>query len=298
MRLSIIIASYNRSESLGRFLDQIGNQEVPVGVDWECIIVDNNSTDSTHAVVAAFEKRSPERFRYLLESRQGKSAALNRGILEATGEILVFTDDDCVPRCDWLASIAREFASHSSLAATGGRVELYNERDKPLSIRTCTERKRISSPSELFSLLIGCNMAIHRRVFDVVREFDTFLGPGYKTKALEDLDFLYRIYERGFEMVYSPAIFVYHNHGRRSEAEVQSLRRNYLIGRGAFYCKYILRGDRQISKMAYWEVSSLTRGFFRQLLKGHTFQEQGQLLWALLIGAGYRLAWNCRLQRT
>ena len=292
MKLSIIIASYNRAESLGHFLDQISDQVVPSTVDWECLIVDNNSTDQTHEVISRFAGQNPRRFRYLLEARQGKSAALNRGIRESAGDLLVFTDDDCIPRSDWLASIAHEFGDHPSLAAIGGRVELYNQLDKPVSIRTCKERTPISSPLEVFSLLIGCNMAIHRKVFDVVKEFDPLLGPGHRTKAFEDLDFLYRVQKQGFEMAYVPEVIVYHNHGRATDSEIAHLNRNYVVGRGAFYCKHILKLDRQVLKMAYWETSSLFKASFREIFSGAKDRDPERALWALLVGAVYRLSEN------
>lgn len=298
MKISILIASYNRSSSLLKFLQELTRQVVPQGLDWEVLIVDNNSTDGTSDAVAPFVQENPHRFRYFLETRQGKSAALNTGIKEARGEILAFTDDDCLPNLDWLSSIAGEFSTDPLLGAIGGRVELYDKQDKPVSIRTCTQRTLISTPSQLFSLLIGCNMAVHRRVCERVEEFDTLLGPGIRTRALEDMDFLYRIYKQGFKMVYSPAVLVFHNHGRRSDAEVQSLTRNYLIGRGAFYCKHILKRDRDILKIAYWEVLSLTRGLLRDLFSGQRIEQERRLLWALLVGACYRLAWNMRVQKT
>jgi glycosyltransferase involved in cell wall biosynthesis len=298
MKVSILIASYNRSSSLLKFLQELASQVVPEDLDWEVLIVDNNSTDGTGKAVAPLVEKNPQRFRYFLETRQGKSAALNTGIKESKGEILAFTDDDCLPNPDWLSSIVEEFSADPSLGAIGGRVELYNKQDKPVSIRTCTQRTLISTPNQLFSLLIGCNMAVHRRVCERVQEFDTSLGPGNRTRALEDMDFLYRIYKQGFKMVYSPAVLVFHNHGRRSEADVQSLTRNYLIGRGAFYCKHILKGDRDILKISYWEVSSLTKGLLRELFRGQKIYQERRLLWALLVGACYRLAWNLSVQKT
>jgi glycosyltransferase involved in cell wall biosynthesis len=298
MKVSILIASYNRSSSLLKFLQELASQVVPGDLDWEVLIVDNNSTDGTGKAVAPLVEKDPHRFRYFLETRQGKSAALNTGIKESRGEILAFTDDDCLPNPDWLSSIVEEFSADPSLGAIGGRVELYNKQDKPVSIRTCTQRTLISTPNQLFSLLIGCNMAVHRRVCERVQEFDTSLGPGNRTRALEDMDFLYRIYKQGFKMVYSPAVLVFHNHGRRSEADVQSLTRNYLIGRGAFYCKHILRGDRDILKISYWEVSSLTKGLLRELFRGQKIYQERRFLWALLVGACYRLAWNLLAQKT
>jgi hypothetical protein len=298
MKISVIIASYNRSQNLVRFLGEIENQVVPVGSDWEVIIVDNNSTDGTREQVASFVDRDPRRFKYLHESRQGKSDSLNRGIRQATGDIFAFTDDDCIPNPDWLASILGEFNSDPSLDVVGGRVELYNNQDRPVSIRTCPDRTRISTYGQLFALLIGCNMAARRRVFESVQGFDPLLGPGKRTLALEDMDFLYRAYRRGFKMIYAPEILLYHNHGRRNDNEIESLSHAYVLGRGAFYCKHILKRDKDILKMAYWEVSSLSKGMIRELRAGDKLNGYSRLLWALFLGAGYRLASSLRYQKT
>jgi len=298
MKLSIIIASYNRAASLLQFVRELSHQVVPDNVDWEVVIVDNNSTDGTKSAIAPLVEEDSRRFKYLLESRQGKSMALNTGLRAATGEILVFTDDDCVPDPKWLATIALEFASDPSLSVLGGRVELYDKQDQPVTIRNFPERTLIESRDQLFLFLIGANMSIRRKVLDAVGEFDPFLGPGSRIGAvMEDLDLLYRVYRKKFKIVYSPDMLVYHNHGRTTEAQIQALNHRYVVGRGAFYCKHILGGDRNVLKMAYWEFSYLTKGMIKDLFAGKKIQKQGRLLWALLVGAGGRLAWNPRVRR-
>jgi GT2 family glycosyltransferase len=298
MKLSITIASYNRAESLLKFLQELSRQVVPDNVDWEVVIVDNNSSDGTRSALAPLVEQNPRRYKYLLESRQGKSIALNSGLRAATGEILVFTDDDCIPDPKWLATIAQEFTVDPSLGVLGGRVELFDKQDRPVTIRNFPERTLIESRDQLFLLLIGANMSIRRKVLDAVGEFDPFLGPGSRIGAvMEDLDLLYRVFRKGFKIVYSPDVLVYHNHGRTSDAQIQALNHRYVVGRGAFYCKHILGGDRNVLKMAYWEFSSLTKGMIKDLFAGKKIQEQGRLLWALLVGAGGRLAWNPRIRR-
>jgi hypothetical protein len=293
MKLSVIIASHNRSGSLLNFLNQIVRQVVPEEVEWEVLIVDNNSSDDTRSTVSPFTKKDAKRFRYFFEKRPGKSVALNTGVREATGEILMFTDDDCIPDSLWLANAAHEFASDPSLGVVGGRVELFDGQHRPVSVRSYLERTLICSRDQVFLFLIGANMAIHRRVFDVVRDFDPFLGPGSKIGAvMEDIDFLYRVYREKFKMLYSPDVLVYHNHGRTSEADIRALTHRYVVGRGAFYCKHIFAGDHGILRMAYWEVSSLLKSCFKELLAGKGIHDQRRLLWALFVGAMRRLTWN------
>src|SRR5258708_9288447 len=297
-KLSIVIASYNRAESLLKFLQELSRQAAPEGLDWEVVVVDNNSTEGTRSLMAPLAEANPRRYKYLQENRQGKSIALNTGLRAATGGILVFTDDDCIPDSNWLATIAKEFDADPALGVLGGRVELFDKQDRPVAIRNFPDRTLIESRDQLFLFLIGANMSIRRQVLDSVGEFDPFLGPGSRIGAvMEDLDLLYRTFRKKFKIVYSPDVLVYHNHGRTTDAQIQALNHRYVVGRGAFYCKHILGGDRSVLKMAYWEFSSLTKGIVKDLFAGKKTQEQGRLLWALLAGAGGRLAWNPRIRR-
>ena len=292
MKLSVIVASHNRAESLLNFLREIELQIVPNGTQWEVLVVDNNSSEKTRALIAASLQPNSPRIRYLSEVRPGKSLALNTGIRQASGDVLVFTDDDCIPDPHWLANIACQFASDPSLGALGGRVELFDKRDRPVSIRSFPNKTPISFRDQVFTYLIGANMAIRRRVFDVIGFFDPFLGPGTKAHAMEDLDLLYRVFKKKFTMVYSPEALVYHNHGRTTETQIRELNYRYAMSRGTFYCKHILSGDRDVLKMAYWEVSALTGSFFKYLFDGKDIAEQRRLLWALFVGATLRLTWN------
>ena len=292
MKLSIVIASYNRAQGLVAFLCELSRQRVTNGVEWEAVIVDNNSNDGTRLAIAPLLSAHPQKFKYLFEGRQGKSLALNAGIAEAKGEVFVFTDDDCVPDPDWLAAIAREFSADPSLGALGGRVELFSEEDRPVSIRTSRERTLVSSRDQLLSLLIGCNMAIRRSALEVVGGFDPFLGPGTRLPAMEDLDLLYRIFRKGLKIIYSPDALVLHNHGRTSDEQIQALNRGYVVGRGAFYCKHVLTGDVDVLRMAYWEVSSLARKLLKTFFTTEKQNGQAGFLWALFVGGVRRLVWN------
>jgi GT2 family glycosyltransferase len=213
--------------------------------------------------VESLAAHDPARINYRLENLQGKSFALNRGILESSADIVVFTDDDCIPDPHWLENIAREFSSRPDLGVVGGRIELYDPRDLPITIRTSRERLVLSSGADVFSFIAGCNMAIRREVLQLVGEFDTKLGPGSpKDTVADDPDFIYRAFRKGVRIEYVPDILVYHNHGRRSDLDAQSLKRKYLLGRGAFYAKHILRADTTALKMAYWELRPLLLGAF------------------------------------
>src|ERR1700722_16738649 len=102
MIVSVIICTYNRCKSLATALESVAASKLPDSMDWEVLVIDNNSSDKTSEVAQGFCQRFPNRFRYFFEPRQGKSFALNTGIQAARGEVLAFTDDDVIVEPTWL----------------------------------------------------------------------------------------------------------------------------------------------------------------------------------------------------
>src|SRR5438045_967244 len=119
MKFSVVIATFNRAADLGATLDSLAGLR-PTG-DWEVIVVDNNSSDGTRAVVEAAAHRFPAPLRYLFEPAQGRSPALNAGIRLAQGEIIATTDDDVRVEPDWLDRAAVGLA-RLQCDYVGGRV--------------------------------------------------------------------------------------------------------------------------------------------------------------------------------
>jgi GT2 family glycosyltransferase len=139
----------------------------------------------------------------------------------------------------------------------------------------------------LFSSIIGCNMAFRRRVFERVGAFDPRFGPGGRIGTVEDTDFLYRVHQAGCRVIYSPDVLVHHNHGRRTDEDVQRRMRLYVAGHGAFYAKYILKADPVILKMACSESLAMIRSVqprqLSWLLRGLAYGFYDRLRAALLI---------------
>ena len=101
--ITVLIATHNGAETLPAVLNSYCKLEPPNG-GWELIIVDNGSTDSTKEIVHAFQSRLP--LTYVFEPRLGKAVAQNNGLSRINGDLLVMTDDDALPRPDWLVQIA------------------------------------------------------------------------------------------------------------------------------------------------------------------------------------------------
>jgi glycosyltransferase involved in cell wall biosynthesis len=287
--ISVVVCTHNRAYRLEQALKSLQEMAVPVGLPWELVIVDNNSSDNTKRVVDNFINNFDLNVKYVVEKHQGLSYARNMGVQKANGTIIAFTDDDCIVDQHWITSIAKEFHSDESIAGIGGRVELYNKLDRPVSIRVSKEKMMLSSIDRLFNLIIGCNMAFVRPVFDEIGGFDTNFGAGTRFASTEDIDFLYRTYKKGLKIIYSPEILVYHNHGRRSNEQIRALYKGYAIGRGAFYCKHILMADKDVLHLACSELSSLIKQIMKKSIKRQLTANQRLFFMYIVIGFMYRL---------
>lgn len=275
--ISVVVCTHNRAARLDRCLRHMSEAAVLSASGSELIVVDNGSDDDTRRVVARRADSLP--LTYVFEDRRGLSHARNRGIAEARGPIIAFTDDDCLVAPDWASTIVTEFADRPGLSVLGGRVELADAGDYPVSLRTHAEPAHIGSVEQIMSKMSGCNMAFRRDVFEQIGCFDPAFGKGRRIGSAEDIDLLYRALKRGSRILYLPHVLVRHAHGRDTATAIDDVECEYVKGRGAFYCKFI--GDRQIARIAYWEVSRL----LGQCLRG---TESAKLLRSLAAGALYQ----------
>src|SRR5947209_8654862 len=120
MDVSVIICTYNRCESLRATLDGFCKLKGTADIAWELLVIDNNSKDQTREVCQTFSKQLP--IRYIVETVQGQSAARNRGIVEATGSLLLFTDDDVDLDPEWISNYWNATARHPDVSIFGGRI--------------------------------------------------------------------------------------------------------------------------------------------------------------------------------
>src|SRR5262249_37984640 len=95
--LTVIVATRDRAAHAAQILHHLASQETGGILGYEVLVVDNGSTDTTRIVVEAAQRNFPAPLHYVYEGRAGKSHALNAGMARATGDILVFTDDDARP---------------------------------------------------------------------------------------------------------------------------------------------------------------------------------------------------------
>lgn len=117
IRISVVIATYRRPLSLKDTLSSMVAQTRPAD---EIIVVDNNSGDETEWIVSEFRQKLP--IQYVFEPRQGVSFARNAGVKAANGEVVAFTDDDCVSDPDWLYNLELPFLRDPQIGLVGGEI--------------------------------------------------------------------------------------------------------------------------------------------------------------------------------
>jgi glucosyl-dolichyl phosphate glucuronosyltransferase len=220
MTATVIICTYNRCETLKKALQSISVSILPPSVEWEVLVIDNNSNDQTRAVVEDFCRQVPQRFRYLFEPHPGKSYALNAGIAAARGDVLAFTDDDVIVEPTWLANLAAPLCDKTCAGAAGKTLPITSfSTPKWLSDDAYSQWGGVlgglfdmgNDPFDLTTAPYGVNMAFRKGMFENYGMFRVDLGPSPTSEIRnEDTEFGQRLLAAGERLRYVPSAVVYH----------------------------------------------------------------------------------------
>ena len=196
--VSVIVCSYNGGRTLAACLDSLGKLNYPA---YEVILVDDGSTDDTAYVAAQF----PD-VRYIHQSNHGLSHARNSGAAAAKGEVVAYTDSDCMADADWLYYLIGTLVS-GDYAGVGGPNITPPAQDW---IQACVAAapggpNHVLLTDTVAEHIPGCNMAFYRWAFEGVAGFD----PEYR-KAGDDVDFCWRVQQAGWVIAFSPTAIVWH----------------------------------------------------------------------------------------
>ncbi|GAA0219364.1 glycosyltransferase [Cryptosporangium japonicum] len=251
--VTLVVCTRDRASALGDCLAGLRALDYP---HLEIVIVDNApSDDSTRLVVADLAGDDP-RFRYVVEPRPGLSRARNRGAREATGEIIVYTDDDVTVEPDWITAVVRGFERAPGVgcvtglvatAAIEGPAERYFDA-RVTWAKNCVpklydlDRHRDTNPLYPYSPGIfgtGANFAFRARALRHVGYFDEALGAGTLTRGGEDLDAFVAVLRTGWVLAYEPNAVVWHHHRADPEA-LRGQMYGYGTGLSAFVTKHLL----------------------------------------------------------
>jgi len=281
--VSVVLCTYNRAEVLPRAIVSILDQDLD-HTQYEVIIIDNNSSDGTRAIVESFCAKATN-VRYIFEPKQGLSHARNTGILAARAPLIAFTDDDVRVARDWVPTISRLFLEHPEASCVGGKVLpnwsgpwpawLTRQHWAPLALVDYGDAPfHVNTDRQL--CLIGANSAYRREAFDHIGMFAPHVQAVGREVATEDHELLLRLWRSGGQAYYSPDLVVisdiapermrrrYHRRWHRRHGHFEAIMRDeafertrvgHLFGVPAHFYRGV------IVTLVAW-LSSLARGRF------------------------------------
>ncbi|HEV2028871.1 MAG TPA: glycosyltransferase family 2 protein [Candidatus Dormibacteraeota bacterium] len=240
-----------RGETVGSTIRAIRRQ---TWIDWELIVLGQGPQDVLEAAVRS-ASGGDQRVRYVQLSGRGLSLARNAALELVAGSVVAFTDDDCEPRPDWLATFAQAFLADPRVGVVGGAVLSPKLRGLLTSCPTVTPTEALYTPTAGHRTppvgwdWIGANFAIRREVARKLGTFDECLGAGADFPAAEDTDYKLRLEAAGIRMLTTPRAAVVHTYGVRKGWALLRSQQNYATGNGGMAGKLTLLGD---SRGAEW----------------------------------------------
>lgn len=307
--VSVIICTRDRPQQLAAALSSVVRSEYP---HFEVIVVDNASETTETAELLDEQYRHFPNIRYTREVRPGVSWARNRGLWEAKGEIVAFTDDDVIVDEYWLAELVRGFEAADDVACVTG-----------LTLPAEVETQPQMWFEELGGFTFGFNRIIHNMAtarlphrlypFSAIK-FGTGVNIAFKASQLcavhgfdpafpngQDIEAYYRVMKSGHTMVYEPSALVRHFH-RRDYAALQRQLHNYGVAFTAFLTKCAIHDPigavELIGKLPYGLYATLSPSAPRHAKKQSDFPKELTKLERRGMAAGpfiyFRNRWQVR----
>jgi len=234
-QISLIICTYNRDKYLPIALNSLKKQNLDKN-KYEVIIVNNNSTDNTDKVCKDFIKQNPDlSIKYVIEKQKGLSAARNRGINEAEGEIIIFIDDDAELTPNYFEEAIKFFSQNPNVDAMGGRIiPKYEDNEEPewmsvflWGLVTKSEWGSKIQKYPYSKYPPGCSMAFRKNVFKDIGLFNTELH-----SRCDDKYIFLQLRKEKKKFLYNPNFILYH-HINKERLELKSIKRiSHLVGEG------------------------------------------------------------------
>jgi glycosyltransferase involved in cell wall biosynthesis len=275
MDVTVAVCTWNRERLLDATLAQMCKLRIPAGLEWELLVVDNNSTDNTPAVVERYVGRLP--IRRIVEPNAGIAHARNRAAQSAKGELLICTDDDVLVDEDWVVAYLDAAKRWPNAGYFGGVVTPWFEQDPPewfrnnedalapvLALRDFGPVERALDPDEP---PFGANMAFRRAAFSS-QSYDPNLGrKGNDQINGEETTYCRALAAKGFEGAWIPSAKVQHYFvaARLTEEYVRA----YWTGAGRTEVRL---GDPKARRIPRW--------VYRALLESHA-----DYLWRRAVGS-------------
>lgn len=234
-RVSVVICTRNRPDTIEQAVASVLANEYPA---FDVTVIDQSTTTATANVLRPRVETDP-RLQYRHVKDPGLSRAYNTGIACTRGQVLAFTDDDCVVPRAWLSAIVRAFSEEQDADLLYGQVLPPSDaRGGATPILYLLDPERLSKREGFRIIGMGANFAARRRLFAAIGGFDEVLGGGGPLCSSQDYDLAYRTYLAGRVILLRPEVQVVH-YGMRSFQDWPTTLRAYGIGDGAFYGKHV-----------------------------------------------------------
>lgn len=292
--LTVLFATRNGMGTLKSVLTAYSRLQPPVG-GWKLIVVDNASTDSTAEIVKSFGGSLP--LQYLYESTPGKNAALNAGLPHIEGDLVLLTDDDVLPRPDWLVVMRSAADRHPEFSIFAGAVLPRWEVPPPTWVLKWVPLGPVftlSSPMAdgptIPDSVYGPNMAVRAQIFGQGLRFDPSIGPRGSSYAMgSETEFVARLARAG------------HRCWHVADAEVEHFIREYQLEQRWIFGRAIRfgRGHYRLTYREQPSHASTLRGVPVDLLKEMVVQS---LLFVKAVASldresAFRARWSFNLLR-
>lgn len=255
-RVTVVIPTLGRPILEQCLASMVGGDVWPACI----IVVDQGMDDTVERLLARVEALGVTTRRIHAPPR-GRAAGLNLGLRLVDTEFLAVTDDDCVVAPDWISQITRALEAHPG-GIISGRVEDVGDEASIAHALSMTYEVR-TRPSLIYDLMLGGNLGMHRSVLDRAGFFDE--DP--RVRLAEDTEYAYRALRSGVSLAYVPDVAVWHYAWRDAAQRAHQLR-GYARCHGAFYGKYIRRGDLFIAARAALHLGRAARRWARSRWRG------------------------------
>lgn len=231
VELSIIVCTRNRAKQLATLIHCLGSQTDIENLNWEIIIVDNNSSDNTKEVSYAFCEGSNLKINYVFEEKIGLSYARNTGILASKGSLLLFIDDDVLIPKEFVANALFGINEYPEFHIFGFRIlpEWPEARSRDLAFKPPWWMKfkkpfgliqsflpihdhgveALQYPNRFARNPIGACFIVKKEVFEKLGPFRENLGAG-QSGLCEDTEYFWYAMLNSFKILYWPHAVLYH----------------------------------------------------------------------------------------
>ena len=199
--VSIMIPVYNDRDRLTLCLAALEHQPYPKA-QYEVIVIDNGSDHSLDDLANQYLQ-----VRLTSESQPGSYAARNRGLQMARGQLLGFTDSDCIPAPDWIANGIARFLATENCGLVAGKIQLFfQQQDRPTVVELFDSRNFLQQHRYIAEDHYGAtaNLFTSRAIFDAVGLFNAQLKSG------GDREWGQRVYAAGYQQVYADDVCIAH----------------------------------------------------------------------------------------